>query len=563
MLGISRSRATGVHHNLCVAITFLAWEFDRAGWESVNFRYQFPFAQSGRSTLLSRRFVIFALVCLLLSTLASAQSAQTAPPPKSRVQLETSETLFSVVTAMNVCKYDDGLTGSDPIRQRVRDEVSAAIERSPEAQASWKDLCNFYTDHKTVDPRRDLSQYISLALNLSGPPDFKPKVKEADMPPDTDYVLGFAPEVARFYKAVELQKIWAQVRPHYQELIDTSNPPLANMILQTDVYLKNPISGNVPQDFVIYIEPMAAPGRVNARNYGDNYYTVVAPEKGQLPMDELRHTYLHSVLDQMAIRRPVAMKRLAPLLPKVQGAPLEPSFKTDIALLTTESLIRAIEARLMPGGKDVDSKREDQVTQDMAEGFILTRYFYDSLVKFETDATSMKTAFPDMLYYMEVGKEEKRASQIQFSTNGHAEVVKGKIVEQQDPLDVAQEKISQGDFPGAQKIAEDVLAKKDDHAPRADFILGEIATINKDKDGAISHFEEALRTSKDSSVIAWSHIYLGRIYDVDQERDMAVKHYQAALTSGDDSPKVKAAAQKGLDAGYQRQGAPDDKDEKQ
>ncbi len=500
------------------------------------------------------------LVCLLFSTLVFAQTAAI-PPIKSRVQLEMSETLFSVVTAMNTCSYSDGLKTSDPIRQQVRAQVSAAVERSPEAQASWRDLCNFYEDHKTKDQRRDLSQYVSLALYLSAPPDFKPKVKEADMPPDTDFVLGFAPEVARFYKAADLHKLWLAVRPHYQELLDKFNPPLASMILSTDVYLKNPISGNTPQDFVIYVEPMAAPGQVNARNYGDNYYVVAAPESGELPMQQIRHTYLHFVLDQMAIRRPVAMKRLSPLLTKVQGAPLEPSFKTDMALLTTESLIRAIEARLIPGGKAADAKRDDEVTQDMAEGFILTRYFYDALVKFETEPTSMKTAFPDFLYYMDIGKEMKRASQIEFSTNGHAEVVKGKIVEQEDPLDVAQQKLSTGDLEAAQKIADEAAGKKDDETPRANFILGEIATLQKDKDAAISHFEEALRTSKDPEVIAWSHIYLGRIYDVDQERDMALKHYQAALTSGDDSPSVKAAAQKGLEAGYQRPAAPEEKDE--
>jgi len=263
----------------------------------------------------------------------------------------------------------------------------------------------------------------------------------------------------------------------------------------------------------------------------------------------------------MASGRPIAMKRLAPLLPKVLGAPLQPSFKTDISLLVTESLIRAIEARLLPGGKAADPQREELVTKDMARGFVLTRYFYDALVKFETEPTSMKTAFPDMLYYMDVGKEVKRASQIEFSTSGDVEVVRGKIVEQQDPLDEAQQKIVQHDLAGAEKIAEDVVAKKDADAPRANFILGEVATLNKDKDGAISHFEEALRTSKDPKIIAWSHIYLGRIYDVDQERDMAVKHYQAALTSGDETPQLKAAAQKGLESGYERPDKPEQKEQ--
>jgi tetratricopeptide (TPR) repeat protein len=503
------------------------------------------------------------LVCLLLSTFASAQNAQNPAfaPPKSRVQLESSETLFSVLTAMNACNYDDGMKSSDPVRQQVRNEVQAAIERSPEAALSQKYLCDFYQDHKPSDSNRDLSQYVSLALNLGPPPDFKPTVREADLPPDAEYVLGFAPEVARFYKAADLHKIWLQVQPHYQELLAKFNPPLANMILATDVYLKNPISGSVAHDFIIYVEPMAGPGQVNARNYGANYYLVASPDNGQLPMDQIRHTYLHFELDRMAMGRPIAMKRLSPLLTKVLGAPLQPAFKTDISLLVTESLIRAIEARLLPGGKAADPQREDMVNKDMARGFILTRYFYDSLIKFETEPTSMRTAFPDFLYYMDVGKEMKRASQIEFSKNGDVEVVKGKIVEQQDPLDEAQQKIVQHDLEGAQRIAEEVAAKKDADAPRADFILGEVATLNKDKDGAISHFEQALRTSKDPKIIAWSHIYLGRIYDVDQERELAVKHYQAALTAGDDTPQLKAAAQKGLEAGYERPQQPEEKEQ--
>jgi len=89
------------------------------------------------------------------------------------------------------------------------------------------------------------------------------------------------------------------------------------------------------------------------------------------------------------------------------------------------------------------------------------------------------------------------------------------------------------------------------------MLLGQLATLNRDKENAIRYFETTLRTSKDSRLIAWSHIYLARIYDVDQERDMAVKHYQAALRSGDTSPQVKAAAERGLKSPYERRGSSD------
>lgn len=494
---------------------------------------------------LSRRCALLGMVCLLLSSFVSAQQ-------KSKVQLQVNETVFTVVTAMNACGYDDDLATSEPVRAQVRAEVNRAMERSPEAAASTKEMCQFYREHQPNDPNRDLSQYLSLALNLSGAPDFKPRVKEADMPPDTAYVLGFVPLVARFYKDVGLHQVWTNVAPRYQEMIDRYTEPVGQMILQTDVYLKNPISGYLGRECVIYLEPMAGPGKINARNYGDDYFLIASPANGQLPMEDVRHTYLHFVLDPLVLKRPAAMKRLAPLLREVQKAPLEESFKTDITLLTTECLIRAIEARLRSGGRAADPRREQDVADDMAGGFVLTKFFYDSLVKFEQEPTGLKDAFPDFLYNLDIGREIKRASETQFSTKGQTEVVSGKVVRKQDPLDLAQQKMADGDLAGAETIAQDILAKKSAEAPRASFLLGQIATLNKDKDSAIKFFEEALRIAKDPGLIAWSHIYLGRIYDVDQERDIAVKHYQAALRAGDDSPLTKAAAQRGLKAPYER-----------
>jgi tetratricopeptide (TPR) repeat protein len=496
--------------------------------------------------LVFRRLLLPGLV-LFLCSFGTAQQ-------KSKVELESNETIFTVVTAMNACDYDDGLNASDPLRKAVRDQVNAAIERSKEAGDIAREMCGFYREHHSGDTG-ELSQYISLALNLGGPPDFKPKVKEADLPPDTNYVLGFVPLMARFAAAVNLHAIWLRAQPRYEALIDKFHEALANMVLQTDLYLKNPISGYLGRQFIIYIEPMTGPGQVNARNYGDDYFLVTAPVNDQLPMQNVQHTYLHFILDPLALKRPAAMKRLQPLLKTVQSAPLEDSFKYDVTLLVTESLIRAVEARLTPGGKNAEAKRQDDVNNDMREGFILTRYFYDNLVKFEQEPTGLKDAFPDFLYYLDVGHEAKRASEIQFDAKGRGEVVKGKIREQRDPLALAQQKMAEGDYPAAEKTAHDVLTQNGADAPRASLILGQIATLNRDEDQAIQYFEKTLQMAKDPGLIAWAHIYLGRIYDVDQERDMAVKHYQAALRAGDETPQTQAAAKKGLESPYQRRAA--------
>jgi TolA-binding protein len=502
-----------------------------------------------RIVLQLRRLYLLGLLCLLVLPSFAQQT--------SKVDLEPSETVFAFMTAINACGYNDGLANSEAIRSDVRSLVTRAISRSPQAGEAVRQMCTFYRDHQAPDANRELSQYVSLAINLGPAPDFKPRIKEADLPPDASYVLGFVPLVSRFYGVVGLGKIWSDVKPRYEQLIEKVHAPLANMILSTDVYLKMPISGFSGRQLVISLEPMIAPGQVNARNYGENYYLLTSPINGGLPMDQIRHTYLHFMLDPLPMKRPQAMKRLEPLLKEIQNAPLEDSYKQDTALLVTESLIRAVEARQIPGGKAAEPKREKQVADDMADGFVLTSYFYESLLKFETEPTALNNAFPDWLYYLDVGKQRKIAAETQFTGRARGEVVKAGEAKKQTRIDVAQQKMREGDLAGAEQLARQVANENGAESPQAFMVLGQIATLNRDKENAIKYFEQTLRTAKDAKLIAWSHIYLGRIYDVDQERDMAVKHYQAALRSGDDTPQLKSAAERGLKSPYERQTSSD------
>ena len=55
----------------------------------------------------------------------------------------------------------------------------------------------------------------------------------------------------------------------------------------------------------------------------------------------------------------------------------------------------------------------------------------------------------------------------------------------------------------------------------------------------------------DPSNLSWSHIYLGRMYDVEGQRDLAVAEYRAALAVAGAPESARAAAQHGVDAGYQ------------
>ena len=87
---------------------------------------------------------------------------------QSKATLDVSETLFSVVAAMNVCGYDQELQASSPIRTEVRADLVEA-SKSSAASSAAKEMCRYYQDHRQGDVTHDLAQYVSLALNL-GPP---------------------------------------------------------------------------------------------------------------------------------------------------------------------------------------------------------------------------------------------------------------------------------------------------------------------------------------------------------------------------------------------------------
>ncbi len=167
------------------------------------------------------------------------------------------------------------------------------------------------------------------------------------------------------------------------------------MITSTDNYLRMPLSGYAGRSFTVYLEPMAAPGQVNSRNYlQDYYYLVVSPAGNNIHMEALRHTYLHFVLDPLIAKRATALERLKPILIAVQRAPMAEEYKLDTGLLVIECLIRAIEARTPADPKLPEKDRLALVQRDEAEGFVLTGYFYEQLHDFEKATSGCKTHFP-------------------------------------------------------------------------------------------------------------------------------------------------------------------------
>ncbi len=486
-----------------------------------------------------------------LALLAPFCCGQTSP-----ITLDTSETLFSVLTAINSCGYDQNLPGSYALRRRIRAEVQEKLAESEDGQLALNNLCNYYQTHRRNDPTHDLSQYISLALYLTGPPQFLPRVKEFDLPPDAGNVAGFGTVLEPFYDRARLHDIWEHHRNDYTELINRYHDPLSKMVFDTEIYLKLASAGYLGRTFTIYLDVMGDPNEVNARNYGLDYYVVIFPSPDPssatpLKMDQIRHTYLHYLMDPLAEKHFTSMKRLEPLLDSVKTAPLQESFKTDISLLVTECLVRAIEIRLSGNKKTPEALRTQAVDDAMRQGYILTRYFYNTLIGFEKDPAGIRNTYSDFLDNIDLKKEEKQASDIQFANAASPELLQFSRPQDRDLLVTAEKRLQAGDTKGAQELAQQAIDRKLGDQGRAMFILAEIAVGNRDMAGAKDDFQKAIEQAKDPKVIAWSHVYLGRILDLKEDRAAALNEYRAALSTGGQLPEVKAAAERGLEHPYE------------
>jgi tetratricopeptide (TPR) repeat protein len=453
------------------------------------------------------------------------------------------------MAAINAAGYETDVDSpnNSPMRQIVRKELAA---KDIPSLAALKD---FYRLHRQSDPIADFSQYVSFALAAGGPPEFSLKGRAVDIPPDAAALSEFSPLLARFYEEAHLEELWNRSQPALDQIIERYPEPVSDAVLQVNGFLRNEMSGTSAHGFQIYIDLLGAPNQIQTRSYGQYYFVVITPSP-EMRVRDIRHAYLHYLLDPYATRHEEIIMRTRGLADHAQRAQgLDQSFKSDYLLLVNESLIKAIEARL-------DHKPE-QAHQAELEGYILTDYFAEQIPAYLKQEQAMRYYYPQMIASMDLRREDTRLSGIEFVSKAPARTV--KVVEKSQPeepkgphktLAQAEQFYKDRDLEGARQLFLKALEESTDkplHA-QAYYGLARIAALEKNPEMAERLFERTLQSQPEAQVKAWTLVYLARLADAAGDRDGAVRRYKEALAVTGASPGAHDAAEQGVQKSFEK-----------
>ena len=477
--------------------------------------------------------------------------------PITTVTVDGSEAMFTTMCALLASGFEADVSAADwsPMRAQLRDRLQH--QQGPAVDV----LRNFYKQHALADPGQILSRYLWFGL-VSGPaPKFEATLRREELPPEVIALEGFQEILSNYYKEQKIGELWRQVQPVYNHEIEQMHDSVAQVVFVATGYLREILDPISPRSFTIIVEPLV--GRItNVRNFGDHYALVVSGT-GQVPLDTVRHAFLHFLLDPLPLQYSHVVAVKLPLFLAAAGAPrLEPDLKDDFPSYVAECTVRAVELKLK---RMSPSERESALDIDDADGYVMVRPLLAALAKFEQSEPNMKLYFPDLIRSIDLTAEQKRVASIKFAPRGaksdvnDAEVIARRRAaapttipndaEAIAALTEGERRIAEKNPRAAEASFQRVLVKYPDQ-PRALFGLGVVAMMDQDGSRAKEYFGRLTSgeraATQDPLVLAWSHVHLGTLYDIEGQTDRAKSEYQAALAVDGAPEKAKQAASKAL-----------------
>jgi hypothetical protein len=385
------------------------------------------------------------------------------------VNFQTEPRLIVMMAALEAAGFDALPAGAEPsaFRAQVRKDIASL---DPDLRNR---LHTFFERNKLRAPATAADQsarYVSLAFALGPPPMLEAPPRSEDLPSSLLEVLDFAPLVQEFYRRANIEELLPGYTRAYQAESDRLRKPTADMVRDVLSYLhtrpitisvervavkpQNTPKKNAPRSyttrehqrhFYIVTDLLAAPGTINFRVIGDEYYVVV-PQGTDPASSELRRGYLQYIVDPLVLRfnREIAARRdqLKALIAEREksGATISP----DVFLAVSRSLVAAADARyeekrkldnlqqeararlaaaqdnaakqaigkqLATDTKEVKDETVARLADDYERGAILAFFLADQLEGIESTGFDVASFLADMIAAFDPAREAARLTE--------------------------------------------------------------------------------------------------------------------------------------------------------
>lgn len=532
--------------------------------------------------------------------------------------------LVVMMAALDAAGFDPA-PGKPPsaFRVRLRADQSGL---DPELRTR---LRRFYDLHKlrqpSATPADQASRYVSLAFALGAPPTFEAPLVGDDLFEGVADVLDFVPLLRDFYRRSGIEERLPAYLAEYRAEGDRMRRQTADVVKTTLNYLharpitttverietRAPVANNKKKKeapvalttrehdrrFLVIADLLAAPGAVNFRVIGDDYYVVVPPGM-DISASEVRRAYLQYVIDPLIIRfnRDIALKRADIQSILDARAKLTPGGASPTVFPTVaRSLVVAADARIAAQArladlssraslrlqsaketeraaltKEVQDERaqiEDETTAELADayehGAVLVFYFAEQLRDQESAGFDFSDAIPDVIARVDPARELRRPEEY-AAPRARVVAAREKALKEAAnvaPADAQEAERRAGLFKNLDEVSRMIQARNYGEAearlrtlldeykgePRVFFALGQTwsagaadAANEETRDArlnnALLNYANAIQSadrSNDLGLISRAHVARGRILAFLERNDEAAKEFDAAIQIGD------------------------------
>ena len=488
-------------------------------------------------------------------SVARAQSTETAEA-LANIKFTADVRVFTVMAALNAAGFDHETSGREMsvVRQLIRRETEKFDS------ALLGKLRTFYSSHNLTTEASDQQvAYTSLALLLSGPPEFQVTVQEVELPEDVKQILGFEKLVKEFYEKANIESLWQSQQPAYEEELTSYQTVVKDLIAQTLDYFRIPPRVVLDREIILIPDLLNAKTIVNVRNLDLVYYVVVGPtDEAAENHHQIQHEYLHFLIDPLIEKFGMALIEHGDLLELAHAQPqLKPQFQNKFFLLVAESLIETVLLRLH------DPENSDrELIRLFRQGLIFAPYFSRELKRYEQETELI--SFPsyvetlldgienplieeDAKWIAALEGEIKGAQQQQLETQQRAIDEVNQRNHVTSLLNEAAILLSKREFQPAQKTLQQILLDDPDNG-NAYFYLAQAASQTEQFEQAVEYYTRAANTPGIPTwVQAWSLLRIGNYQAFQGQTEEARTLFARVLELEGDLRGAREETQKSVD----------------